>query len=173
MAFFREEHNYHTYISLLANNVISKGVKTKMPLINNVLINNRLAQFLPEIQNAQLERVENLSNPETNSNKIFLQNINSQEQLQQVDCPSFYYQQLLQTEVAIKDWLICYLSNLLLLNYQEINIHLPFEYYGITALQALGLICAMELWLGRRFSVELVYQYPTVQVLAQHLAQKV
>ncbi|RCJ32520.1 hypothetical protein A6770_18940 [Nostoc minutum NIES-26] len=82
-------------------------------------------------------------------------------------------QKQFQTEEVIQGWLVFYLSKLLLVNHSEINIHLPFEYYGITSLEALRLTYAIEVWLGRRLSLELVYEYPTVKVLAQHLAKEV
>lgn len=138
-----------------------KGVETKMASANNTFMNTGLVQFLADNQNALLEWIQNFAT----STETFLSKRNYQGQ-----SPSAQH---FQTEDVIQGWLVFYLSKLLLVNHNEINIHLPFEYYGITSLEALRLTHAIEVWLGYRLSLELVYQYPTVNVLAQHLAKKV
>lgn len=78
-----------------------------------------------------------------------------------------------QTENNIQGWLVFYLSQLLLVKESEINLHLPFEYYGITSLEALRLISAIEVWLGHRLSLKSLYEYPTLKGLAKYLASEV
>ncbi len=141
--------------------LIIKGVETKMASANNTFMNTGLVHFIADNQNSLLEWIENFGI----STKTFLPKRNSQAQSSS--------EQHFQTEDVIQGWLVFYLSKLLLVNHSEINIHLPFEYYGITSLEALRLTHAIEVWLGYRLSLELVYEYPTVQVLAQHLAKKV
>lgn len=140
-----------------------KGIETKMSYVTNVFTNSGLVQFLTDSQNTLVDRLQSLGN----SSETFLPKSNSERRHGQKQFQHF------QTEELIQGWLVFYLSKLLLVNYSEINIHLPFEYYGITSLEALRLTHAIEVWLGRRLSLELVYEYPTVQVLAQHLAKEV
>ncbi|MBH8552328.1 acyl carrier protein [Nostocaceae cyanobacterium CENA357] len=128
--------------------------------VTNNFTNTGLFQFLASSQNPLVEWIQNFSN----STETVLCQSNSETQ---------YSQKQFQTEKIIEGWLVFYLSKLLLVNHSEINIHLPFEYYGITSLEALRLTYAIEVWLGRKFSLELVYEYPTVKVLAQHLAQEI
>ncbi|WGV26209.1 acyl carrier protein [Halotia branconii] len=128
--------------------------------VTKELTNTSLLQFFKSSHNTLLECIQNLGN----SRETFLY---------RSDVEARPLQQQFQTEEVIEGWLVFYLSKLLLVNHSEINIHLPFEYYGITSLEALRLTYAIEVWLGRRFSLELVYEYPTVKVLAQHLAKEV
>ncbi len=137
-----------------------KRVETKIASVSNTFRSTGLVQFITENQNTLLEWIQNFGN----STETFLGK--SDYQVRPL-------QKQFQTEEVIEGWLVFYLSKLLLVNHSEINIHLPFEYYGITSLEALRLTYAIEVWLGRRFSLELVYEYPTVKVLAQHLAQEV
>ncbi|WP_392534426.1 acyl carrier protein [Nostoc sp. C117] len=134
-------------------------------------INAGLVQFFTENQNALLEWIQNFGNAK--SNETFSYKKNSQVQLRAAYRQALPSPKLFQTEEVIQGWLVFYLSKLLLVNHSEININLPFEYYGITSLEALRLTHAIEVWLDRGLSIEVVYEYPTVQVLAQHLAQEV
>lgn len=78
-----------------------------------------------------------------------------------------------QTESAIQPWLVSYFAKLLLVEPHEIDVRLPFEYYGMGSVDILGLTRALEDWLGRRLSPKLVYEYPTIEVLARQLAEEV
>lgn len=78
-----------------------------------------------------------------------------------------------QTKAVIHTWLVSYLSELLLVEPHEIDVQLPFEYYGMASLEVLRLTRALEDWLGRQLSLKLVYEYPTVEVLARYLAEEV
>ncbi|MBD2518817.1 acyl carrier protein [Nostoc sp. FACHB-973] len=142
-----------------------------MTSTSNAFMNTGLVQFLTENQNALLEWMQNFGN--TKSNATFSYKKNYPMQLKAASRQTLPSPKLFQTEEVIQGWLVFYLSKLLLVNHSEINIHLPFEYYGITSLEALRLTHAIEVWLDRRLSIELVYEYPTVQTLAQHLAQEV
>ncbi len=132
------------------------GMKNIQDVTKN-LTNTGLFQLFTSSQNTLLEWIQNFGNTTLSKDASEARPL----------------QQQFKTEEVIEGWLVFYLSKLLLVNHSEINIHLPFEYYGITSLEALRLTYAIEVWLGRRFSLELVYEYPTVKVLAQHLAQEV
>ncbi|MBD2418965.1 acyl carrier protein [Anabaena cylindrica FACHB-243] len=131
-----------------------------MASVTNAVTNTSLVKFLTDNQNSFFAWIQNISSDHDTS----LSRNNSEMQLPQKHS---------LTEEVIKNWLVFYLSKLLLVNHNEINTHLPLEYYGITSLEALRLTHAMEVWLGYRLSLELVYKYPTVEVLAQYLAKEV
>ena len=46
----------------------------------------------------------------------------------------------------------------------------PFAGFGLGSLQAVGLAGDLEDWLGRPLSPTLVYEHPTIEALARHLA---
>ena len=46
----------------------------------------------------------------------------------------------------------------------------PFTYYGLDSVQAVGLTGDLEIWLGRRLSPTLAWDYPNIESLARHLA---
>ncbi len=74
------------------------------------------------------------------------------------------------TEKAIQDWLIRQLAEQLELEPAEIDIHAPFDSYGLSSREAVILSGDLEEWLGRTLSPTLAYEYPTIQALAQFLA---
>jgi len=76
------------------------------------------------------------------------------------------------TEEAIQRWLVSYLSARLLVEPQEIDVRFPLENYRLDSAEMLSLTGALEDWLGRRLSLKLVYEYPTIEKLAQHLADE-
>jgi acyl transferase domain-containing protein/acyl-CoA synthetase (AMP-forming)/AMP-acid ligase II/acyl carrier protein len=77
--------------------------------------------------------------------------------------------QFLTTE-AIQNWLVARLSQRLHLNPEQIDRQAPFSSYGLDSVTAVSLSGELEAWLGRRLSPTLVYNYPTIAALAQHLA---
>lgn len=88
------------------------------------------------------------------------------------DKPTLNSQKQSQTEEAIQTWLVSYLSERLLVESQEIDIQLPLEEYGLDSTEMLDLTGSLEEGLGRQLSLKLVYEYPTIEKLAQHLAKE-
>lgn len=73
----------------------------------------------------------------------------------------------------IQDWLIGNIAESLKIDPAEIDIREPFASYGLSSTAAVGLTGDMEDWLGLRLSPTLVWDYPTIEELAQHLASEV
>jgi acyl transferase domain-containing protein/NAD(P)-dependent dehydrogenase (short-subunit alcohol dehydrogenase family)/acyl carrier protein len=69
-----------------------------------------------------------------------------------------------------QDWLISKLSDLLGLDSSEIDVNEAFASFGIDSAQAVGICGDLEIWLGRRLPPTLLYDYPTIQLLSEHLA---
>jgi acyl carrier protein len=70
----------------------------------------------------------------------------------------------------IEDWLVTYLAPLLSVHADEIDRRRPFAEYGLDSLAAVTLSGELERWLGRELSPTLVWDYPTIEALARHLA---
>src|ERR1700682_6827045 len=71
---------------------------------------------------------------------------------------------------VIEAWLVSKLSERLGIDSQEIDIREPFASYGLGSTEAVSLAGELAAWLGRKLSPALVYEYPTIEALARHLA---
>ncbi len=77
-----------------------------------------------------------------------------------------------QSAEAIQAWLVSQISKRLKVAVQRIDVREPLVRYGLDSLEAANISCELEIWLGRRLSPTLVYDYPTIESLAQHLAEE-
>ncbi len=73
------------------------------------------------------------------------------------------------TDIII-NWLVSQLSETLNLPPAEIDIRQPFASYGLDSAQAVSLTGDLEVWLGRKLSPTLAWDYPTIEQLAEYLA---
>ncbi|MBW4455972.1 MAG: acyl-CoA-binding protein [Nostoc indistinguendum CM1-VF10] len=80
--------------------------------------------------------------------------------------------QELPTAADIQAWLISYLAELLEITPDNIEVKIPFERYGLSSLEGTGLIGDLGDWLGYNIVPTLLYEYPTIEALAQHLAKE-
>ena len=74
------------------------------------------------------------------------------------------------TAESIAAWLVVKLAGPLGVPAAEIDPTRPFANFGLGSLRAVGLAGELEEWLGRPLSPTLLYEYPTVETLARHLA---
>jgi acyl carrier protein len=72
-------------------------------------------------------------------------------------------------EDAVQSWLINHLAEQLGLAPQEIDAQKPFTEYGLDSLVGVSLAGDLEEWLGLQLYPTLLWDYPTVAMLAQHL----
>ena len=72
---------------------------------------------------------------------------------------------------VIQAWLVSKLSERLGIESHEIDIREPFASYGLGSTEAVSLAGELAEWLGRKLSPALVYEYPTIEALARHLAE--
>lgn len=70
----------------------------------------------------------------------------------------------------IQDWIVAYLADLLETEPEEIDITVPFDRYGLDSSAAIALTGDLEDWLGVEIDPTLLYDYPTVSALVEHLA---
>jgi acyl transferase domain-containing protein/acyl-CoA synthetase (AMP-forming)/AMP-acid ligase II/acyl carrier protein len=78
-------------------------------------------------------------------------------------------QQVSPSQEAIEAWLISKISKQLASS-DEIDIRQPLVQYGLSSLAAVGISGDLQEWLGRELSPTLLYDYPTIESLAQYLA---
>lgn len=71
----------------------------------------------------------------------------------------------------IQDWLIAYLAQLLEVDPDEIDPQTPFERYGLDSSALVVLSGDLQEWLKCKLDPTLLYDYPTIESLAEHLAQ--
>ena len=74
------------------------------------------------------------------------------------------------TEEAIRIWLITNIASVVNMDPSSIDVRQTFDNYGLDSLQAVSLSGDLETWLNREISPTVVWDYPTVEQLAQHLS---
>ncbi|WP_339381836.1 acyl carrier protein [Dendronalium phyllosphericum] len=77
--------------------------------------------------------------------------------------------QQIPTAAEIQTWIVSYIAELLEVDAEEIDVTIPFDRYGLDSSAAVGLTGDLEDWLGREINPTLLYDYPTVEALVQHL----
>lgn len=81
-------------------------------------------------------------------------------------------QQTVYTDAEIQAWIVAYLAELLAVDKDEIDVTVPFDGYGLDSHATIGLSGDLEDWLGQELETTLLYDYPTIEALAKHLAQE-
>ena len=71
----------------------------------------------------------------------------------------------------IKTWVVEYIADLLETDSEEIDVTIPFDRYGLDSSAAVGLTGDLEDWLGKEVPPTLLYDYPTVEALVEHLSK--
>jgi acyl carrier protein len=76
------------------------------------------------------------------------------------------------TAAEIQAWIVCYMAQLLEIDPDEVNVTIPFDQYGLDSSAAVGMTGDLEDWLERKIDPTLLYDYPTIEALAQHLVEE-
>jgi len=76
----------------------------------------------------------------------------------------------MRTADEIQDWLITTLSEQLGIESSKIEVNEAFASLGVDSLQALIICGDLEIWLGVQLSPTLLWDFPTIQILVEHLA---
>ena len=74
------------------------------------------------------------------------------------------------TRDEITAWLANALADLLEIKPSEISVTTSFPRYGLDSSAAIGLTDSLGEWLGRELEPTLLYDYPNIESLANHLA---
>jgi acyl carrier protein len=84
--------------------------------------------------------------------------------------PSFTTQNI-QTAESIQNWLIDQLAQRINVDPDDIDIQVPFESFALESAEALVLLSKLEHWIGRPVPPVLIWNYPTIELLSQRLAE--
>ena len=71
---------------------------------------------------------------------------------------------------SIQNWLLTNISEKLQIATTQIDVQEPLARYGLDSVTAVSLSGELEIWLDRKLSPSLVYDYPSIQALAHYLA---
>jgi acyl carrier protein len=71
---------------------------------------------------------------------------------------------------TIQHWLVTHLAEELGLEPQDMDVHMPLSEYGLDSLVGMTLAGDLAEWLGLQLSPTLLWDYPVIASLAQHLA---
>ena len=75
------------------------------------------------------------------------------------------------TLTAIQNWLVAYMTEMMEVDEDEIDLSVPFDEYGLDSSMTVTLIGDLEDWLGRNLDRTLIYDYPTLEKLAKQVSQ--
>lgn len=79
--------------------------------------------------------------------------------------------QLISAE-AVQSFLITRIASILEIDSTSIDPRQPFTYYGLGSVQAVSLTGDLEVFLNRKLSPTLAWDYPTIELLANYLANE-
>ena len=74
-------------------------------------------------------------------------------------------------QAEIEDWLVSYLSETLEIEQDEIDPNVSFNEYGLDSSSAIVLTGDLQEWLGQDLDPTLLFDYPTIEALADYLAE--
>jgi acyl carrier protein len=73
---------------------------------------------------------------------------------------------------AIREWLTLRLSEAIGVDPAQIDPRLPFATFGLSSLAAYTLTGELAEWIGRDLPATLLWEYPTISTLSEHLAEE-
>ena len=76
------------------------------------------------------------------------------------------------TAKEIQAWMVDYISQLLQIPPKEIKVKVSFDRYGLDSSAVVVMSGDLEEWLQIDLDPTLVYDYPTIESLAKHLAEE-
>jgi acyl carrier protein len=77
----------------------------------------------------------------------------------------------LPSKLEIQAWMVDYVAELLEIEPDKIDVAIPFDRYGLDSSAAVGLAGDLETWLDRELDPTLLYDYPTIESLSEHLVE--
>ncbi|MGE0260049.1 MAG: acyl carrier protein [Alphaproteobacteria bacterium] len=76
------------------------------------------------------------------------------------------------SETEIRDWCLAYLARTVDNPSIAVGPDIPFEQMGLDSATSAYFIVELEEWVGTELEPELVYDHPTVDRLARHIATR-
>jgi acyl carrier protein len=75
------------------------------------------------------------------------------------------------SEAVIREWCLDYLSRTLDPLQGPVDPQVEFARLGLDSASSIHFLVALEEWLGRELTPELIFEHPTVAALARYLAE--
>jgi acyl carrier protein len=77
----------------------------------------------------------------------------------------------LTNATEIETWMISYIAEVIEVDPSKVDVKVPFDRYGLDSSVAIALTNELEEWLKIELDPTLLYDYPTIDALAQHLTK--
>ncbi|MGL5796529.1 MAG: acyl carrier protein [Waterburya sp.] len=77
----------------------------------------------------------------------------------------------LPSKLDLQTWIVNYVAELLEVEPEKIDVTIAFDRYGLDSSAAVGLAGDLEDWLERELDPTLLYDYPTIESLSEHLVE--
>jgi len=74
------------------------------------------------------------------------------------------------SEKQIRDHLVAEIADVMGLALERVDSREPFAAFGIASVEAVHLVGKLESWLGLELDPTLLWDHPTIDALAKHLA---
>jgi acyl carrier protein len=74
------------------------------------------------------------------------------------------------TEKQIRDRLVTEIADVMGLPIDRVDSREPFAAFGVASVEAVHLVGTLETWLGLALDPTLLWDHPTIDALAKHLA---
>jgi acyl carrier protein len=78
----------------------------------------------------------------------------------------------LPSAAEIQTWMISYIAEVMEIDPSKVDVKVSFDRYGLDSSVALALTNELEEWLRIEIDPTLLYDYPTIYALAQHLTKE-
>lgn len=75
-----------------------------------------------------------------------------------------------RTAEEIQEWIVTFLAQDLQRNADSIDVTVPLDHQCVDSVAAVGMTGRLEEWLGKRIDPTVIFDYPTIEELAKHLA---
>ncbi|BAC89878.1 acyl carrier protein [Gloeobacter violaceus] len=73
------------------------------------------------------------------------------------------------SQSAIAEWMKAYIGDFLNVDAQQVDVQTDFERFGLDSAIVVSLISELEEWLELELSPALLFEYPTIDSMAEHL----
>lgn len=73
---------------------------------------------------------------------------------------------------AVQDWCVNYVARIANIRVGQVDPTVEIDHFGLDSAMAVALIMDLEEWLGIELAPELLFEYPTLAGLSQHLVSR-
>lgn len=71
----------------------------------------------------------------------------------------------------IQEWLIIYMSKLLNMPTEDIDVTKQFDHFGLDSTSAVGMSGDLGNWLNRKLDPSITGDYPTIETISNYIAE--